>query len=308
MSRILVTGSDGFIGRHTCSRLLTAGHDVIGLDKNAQDWVGAGPRVSASCQCDITNHTKLKKIFTSYEPNAVIHLAANSSLQRSIKEPTFDAISNIIGTLNVIEAAKASGCKRIVFASTSAVYGNNSDSPYHERMPREPMCQYGISKSAGEMYIQCSGLSYAILRYANVYGPGQRPLGENILIARLLAHIFQGEPFNVYGDGEQVRDFIFVRDVADANLYAMESPRDGIYNIATGMGHSVNHVVSIIRHLTGYKTKIKNTEAKPGELRTVVLLPSMAWRDLGWKSIVQLVEGLKETIYAWQEDHKKRTS
>lgn len=298
--RICVTGSEGFIGAHTCARLFAAGHDVIGLDVKASDWTGPGPRVSASVNCDITNITKLKRTFESYEPHAVVHLAANSSLQRSISEPVYDAINNIIGTLNVIEVAKLVNCKRIVFASSSAVYGNSDLGPYHEHCPREPIVYYGVSKAAGEMYVKNSGLCYAILRYANVYGPGQRPLGENILIARLLAHVFENEPFKIFGDGEQVRDFVFVGDVAEANLYAVEYEADGTYNISSGIGYSVNHVVSIVKHLTAFQGRIEHAPAREGELRSVVMLPSLAWRDLAWKAHSELTDGLKQTIEAWQ--------
>lgn len=298
--RIIVTGSAGFIGRVTVIRLEAAGHDVIAIDKNETDTITAGPRVTSHIKCDVTNISKLKNVFRSYEPNAIIHLAANSSLQRSINEPVYDALNNIIGTLNVIECAKMYNCQRLVFSSTSAVYGHSMDGPYHERMARDPICNYGISKATCEMYISICGIPYAILRYANVYGPGQKPVGDNILIARLLNHIFNGEPFAIYGDGEQVRDFIYVWDVAEANLVAVEDGKSCTWNISTGTGYSVNHVVSLIVHMTMHKGRIEHIDAKPGELRSVILMPSMAWRDLGWKAMTQLPDGLKTTIEEWR--------
>ena len=301
--KILVTGAAGFIGRHTLKVLTEAGHLVRPLDRQSgyaiahdEIWV------------DIRNAEQLIMAFNAFKPDTVLHLAANSSLQKGIEDPVYDAENNIIGTLNVLQAMKEHGCKRIVFASTSAVYDPWGSSFFTEISSVKPITPYGVSKLACENYIRISGLDFVILRYGNVYGPGQKPLGENILIARALSHMIDGEPFKINGDGEQVRDWIFVEDVAKANLKAIENEYNfvGTLNISSGMGHSINTIIKMLKHETGFEGEIEHGPTIGGELREVVMDNSNAVKLLGWDREVHLEPGLKRTVEAWKVKSHER--
>ena len=298
--RIIVTGSAGFIGRHSVRRLLEAGHRILGIDRNLPTYMGDPFGAYKPMAQDITDYGSVELAFRRFRPDAVLHLAANASLQQSIEQPFHDAHHNVFGTLSVLRAAQRSNCKRIVMASTSAVYGPKEDGLYLETDPVAPQSPYGVSKAAGEMYCACSGLSWAALRYGNVYGPGQKPLGENILIARALAHILDGESFQINGDGEQIRDWIYVKDVAEANLKTIESEEIGTFNVATGHGVSVNEIVQQLLMITGSDKVITYAPAKLGELRRVEMYIGQARMKLGWEPQVTLAEGLSETVRAWK--------
>jgi len=298
--RVVVTGSAGFIGRHSVRRLIEAKHRVLGIDRNLPAYTGDPFGAYKPMAWDITDYAGMETAFKRFRPDAVLHLAANASLQQSIETPFYDAHHNIFGTLSVLQAAQRSGCKRIVMASTSAVYGPKEDGFYLETDSVSPQVPYGVSKAAAEMYCACSGLSWAALRYGNVYGPGQKPLGENILIARALAHMLDSEPFQINGDGEQVRDWVYVKDVAEANLKAIESEEIGSFNVATGRGTSVNEIVQQLLVITGSSKVITYAPAKPGELRSVVMLIGAARVRLDWEPTISLTEGLKQTIQAWK--------
>jgi UDP-glucose 4-epimerase len=304
--RVVVTGSAGFVGRHTIRRLLEAGHRILGIDRNLPAYTGDPFGAYKPMAWDITDYAGMETAFKRFRPDAVLHLAANASLQKSLELPFHDAHHNIFGTLSVLQAASRSGCKRIVMASTSAVYGPKEDGLYLETDPVAPQSPYGVSKAAAEMYCACSGLSWVALRYGNVYGPGQKPLGENILIARALAHILDGEPFQINGDGEQVRDWVYVKDVAEANLKALESDETGSFNVATGHGASVNEIVQQLLMITGSTKVITYAPAKSGELRSVVMLIGGTRVRLDWEPEVSLAEGLQATVHAWKVERAEQ--
>ena len=292
---ILLTGARGFIGRHTLLALLEAGHKVRPLDRKPDPSMASG-----GIWYDITDWGRLEIVFDTNDAcGAIIHLAANASLQRSIEAPAFDADQNVIGTLNVLDLAMKYGAKRFVFASTSAVYAP-SVGPYHEDFEIGPQSPYGVSKAAGEMYVRQSGLPYAILRYANVYGPGQRAMGENALVARALDHLCFGTPFVVNGDGEQTRDWIHVKDVARANVLAATTDFSATMNIGTGFEHSVNEILSTLATaLDRAPWSPEHGPAKDGELRRVSLSPKRAARDMGFQAVIGIVTGLGETAVGW---------
>ena len=295
--KICVTGSAGFIGRATVDKLLAKGHAVVAIDRHeAPSLSGDG---SLRLKMDVMDERFVRDLFDQERPEAVIHLAANASLQRSLTDTVYDAMQNVIGTVSVLSAAQHVGCDRFVFASTSAVYGPEESGMYSEDDLVKPQVPYGVSKAAGEMYIRSSGLSYAILRYGNVYGPGQKPLGENILIARALAHMKDGEPFKINGDGEQLRDWVYVEDVVDANVAALLSSADGTFNISTGIGISVNEVVERLRAIVGSHEVIEHNPPNEGELRSVILDSKLAKKTLGWQAVIPLELGLRETARAW---------
>lgn len=288
--KIIVTGSAGFIGRYTVGLLESKGHDVLGIDRNGTE---------SGIRGDVTDWKFLRMHFEDFQPEAVLHLAANSSLQRSVTDALYDAHNNVIGTVTMISMAQHYKVKRFVFASTSAVYGPQKSGIYNEDDPVRPQVPYGVSKAAGEMYVRCSGIPYAILRYGNVYGPGQKPLGENILIARALAHMIDAEPFKINGAGDKVRDWVYVEDVADANINALFSPVSGTFNIATGKGVGVNEIVDKLKRLIGYKRKIEHGPENKGELRSVIMDSQLADELLNWKAKTRLVDGLAQTYRTW---------
>lgn len=259
---------------------------------NPMDLVGV-------CEETIINHDRIMALVESWNVDTVIHLAAQPSLQKSIEDPKYDATVNIIGTLNLIKASLKYGVKRFVFASTSAVYEEKYGGVYLENDSIKPVCPYGISKAAAERYIAISGLSYAILRLGNVYGPKQKPLGENQLIPRALSHIYQGTEFVINGDGTQSRDFVYVGDVVDAFVRAIDSECDGVFNIASGFSTSVIDVLSILQGITKFGHPFIHGDAKAGELHSVSLPNFVAKRVLGWEPKVTLNEGLKKTVQAW---------
>ena len=296
--KICVTGGKGFIGRHTIDKLVAQGHEVLSIDRHGSNSFGYSNGVKHTV-IDITNIRWMRQTFESEMPDAVLHLAANASLQRSTTDAVYDAYNNVMGTVTVLGVAQKVKVKRFVFASTSAVYGLKEYGEYNEGDPIRPQVPYGVSKAAGEMYVRCSGISYAVLRYGNVYGPGQKPLGENILIARALAHMIGREPFKINGDGEQVRDWVYVEDVAEANIKALFSPVSGTFNIATGKGASVNEIIDKLKRLIGYKGTIEHGPGKKGELRSVIMDSQLADELLNWEAETKFVDGLAETQRAW---------
>ena len=297
---ILLTGARGFIGRHTMADLLAAGHTVRPLDRKPDpDMPGGG------IWYDLRDAERLALVFLEQHYDAVIHLAASASLQHSIDDPADDAEHNILGTINLLEACKRHGMGRFVFASTSAVYSPYGDLPYQEDDPKGPQSAYGVSKLAGEDYVRLAavsgrGMSIAILRYGNVYGPGQKAVGENALVARALDHIYFGTPFVINGDGDQTRDWIHVRDVARANRLAAERQVPIVANIATGEGKSVNWVLGVLAAAAGWQDIFKtHGPAKPGELRDVRLHCAQASIGLGFVAEIPAAEGLTNTAVAW---------
>lgn len=292
--KVLCTGSLGFIGRHVVSTLLSAGHEVRPTDKKPEPHMA-----SSGIWVDITNFNQLEMIFQNNKFDAIIHLAAQPSLQTSIENPIHDANVNIIGTLNLLELCKRHEVNRFVFAGTSAVYAPKEDGIYQENDAVGPLAPYGVSKATAERYIQISGLSYAILRLGNVYGPGQEPLGVNQLIPRALAHIYQEKHFVINGDGEQKRDFVYVKDVADAFVKAVESDVDGVFNVANGLSWKVFDVLELVKFHTGFDKKFVHGPEQEGELRNVVLPSHFAYNKLGWKAETSLDDGIAKTVKAW---------
>jgi UDP-glucose 4-epimerase len=292
--KILVTGAHGFIGWHVVHALLNDGHTVRPIDKKSDSRMWSGGILA-----DILDEKRMDEIFEAFKPQSVIHLAAQPSLQASIQDPANDIKINYLGTINIVNLAKKHDAKRIVFASTSAVYAPHTSGVYSEVSEIGPQTPYGISKYAAEQFIRNSGLSYIILRLGNVYGPRQVPLGENQLIPRALAHVFQNEPFFINGDGNQKRDFVYVSDVVDAFLKAVENKRIGTYNISIGASYSVNEVLAQILKATGKDIQFKHGPEKKGELRNVTLINTKAYMRLGWDPKVSLEEGIQLTVEAW---------
>lgn len=294
--RVIVTGGAGFIGSHIVDLFIERGHSVTVLDDLSSGRLGN----LINSPAEFVWGDVSRSGYWPANADVIIHQAAQPSLLRSVQEPQFDALVNIIGTINVIEAARRCNA-HVIMASTSAVYDDANDMPYKESGKLRPTRPYGIAKMAAECYLRESGISYTILRYGNVYGPRQVPVGENQLVPHVLDHIFKGKEFIVNGDGNQRRDFVYVGDVAEANYLAAIKRVSGTFNIAHGVSHSVNEVLALLKSLTNYPYEWQHGEPKPKEPRDVRLDVGEAYRHLDFTARVPLIEGLRDTVLWYEE-------
>jgi UDP-glucose 4-epimerase len=296
--RAVVTGGAGFIGSHVVDALLARWDEVHVLDdfsRGKRENVPEGVHVH---EADI--RTDSGQIFDEVRPEVCFHLAAQADVRVSVERPDFDAEVNVVGTLHVLEAARKHGTK-IVFSSTGgAIYGE-CESPAREDHPRAPLAPYGVSKLAGEEYISAYnrlyGAAHVSLRYGNVYGPRQDPKGEAGVVAIFMNRLREGEAPQIFGDGTQTRDYVYVGDVVAATLAAAEHP-GGVLNVGTGAETSVLELYERIQRVAGVDREPEFAEARPGELQRSVLDASLAKRELGWEPQHSLDEGLAET-WAW---------
>ena len=299
--RVVVTGGAGFIGAHSCRALLEAGHAVTALDDLSHGKREAVPPGVDLVVMDVRS-PDLAASLARLRPEAVLHLSAQMDVRRSVADPMHDASVNVLGTVNALAAARRAGARRFVFASSGgAVYGEQEAFPAPEQHPRRPASPYGVSKLCGEEYLELArrdGLSTLSLRYANVYGPGQDPMGEAGVVAIFLHKMLQGGDPVINGDGEQTRDFVYVEDVARANVLALSSATTGALNVGTGVETSVKEVARILAQAAGHRKAIAHGPAAPGEQRRSSVDPRAARAQLGWEPRVALGEGLARTA-AW---------
>ena len=299
--KVLVTGGAGFIGSHIVDRLLKAGHQVAVVDDlstGRREFVD--PR--ATLHVADVRTPRLAEVFEAERADAVIHLAAQAEVRRSVEDPALDAAINIGGTLNLLLCCRRYEVGRVVYSSTGgAVYGDTTVLPTPEDQPKRPASPYGISKLVAEHYLACWGALYGVggiaLRYANVFGPRQNPMGEAGVVAIFSHRILHREPITINGDGEQTRDYVYVEDVAEANLRALErTDVSGPVNIGTGVETSVNALLKRLEAAAGVTAEARHGPAKPGEQHRSVLDASAAKRVLGWTPHVTLDEGLRRTV------------
>jgi len=298
--RILVTGGAGFIGSHVADAYVEQGHEVVVVDNLSSGKVENVNRQARLVRLDILD-PDLGDVLASFRPEAVNHHAAQIDVRRSVQDPAFDAEVNVVGTLRVLGYCRRSGVRRLIFASTGgAIYGEPKYLPMDENHPIAPLAPYGASKFAAEQFLRLQalteGLTCVVLRYANVYGPRQDPHGEAGVVAIFAAAMLQGRTPTIYGDGTQTRDFVYVGDVAAANLLALERSPDGPVNIGTGIGTSVNDLCSILAGLAGFTRKPLYAPARAGEVHTCYLDNARARQELGWLPATDLREGLARTV------------
>ena len=297
--KVLVTGGAGFIGSHVVDAYIAAGHQVAVVDnltKGHRDYVNSSARFY---EVDLRAQ-QLRAVFERERPEVVNHHAAQASVVASIADPRTDADINVLGTLHLLTLCAQHRVRRIVFASTGgAIYGDPRDLPAKEDHPTTPLSPYGISKLTGEYYVryfQGTGMTWAILRYANVYGPRQDPHGEAGVIAIFAAARLDGRAPTIFGDGTQTRDFVFVEDVARANLLATAVPTSGLANIGTGVETSVNDIARHLAALSGFRGDALYAAPRPGEVYRISIDPSRATEWLGWSPAISLVDGLRKTV------------
>jgi UDP-glucose 4-epimerase len=303
--KALVTGGAGFIGSHVVDLYVDHGYEVVVVDNLSTGRISNLNPAARFYELDIRS-AKLAEIFEDERPDYVNHHAAQIDVRRSIEDPFFDAEVNILGSLNLIECAREFSVKRFVYVSTGgAVYGEPEYLPCDEQHSIKPICQYGASKHTVEHYLYMYhinyGLDYTVLRYPNVYGPRQDPHGEAGVIAIFTGQMLNGESIMINGDGEQTRDFVFVKDCARANLLALFSGENGIFNLGSEVGTSVNEIYSNLKEITGYQNEPVYKPAIVGETRNIYLTNSKASNLLSWQPEISLMNGLRQTVIYFKE-------
>lgn len=297
--KVLVTGGCGFIGSHIVDKLIREKHDVYVVDNLKS---GHKKNLDPSVQmmdCDI-NSDLMEKVIQDFQPEAIIHQAAQVSVAHSINDILYDENVNIRGTVNLIDLAKKYGVKKMVFASSAAVYGNPVSLPVDLTHPTNPLSPYGVSKLSVEYYLkmasQTFGLDYTILRYANVYGPRQDAHGEGGVIAIFSDCLANGKAPTIFGDGEQTRDFVYVEDVAAANVSALTMGHNQTLNVSSGEEITVNKLFETMQEAAGTSLEVNYKEERSGDIRKSVLCNKVTKEQLNWNPKTSLLEGLQNTL------------
>ncbi|MCH8847991.1 MAG: NAD-dependent epimerase/dehydratase family protein [Chloroflexi bacterium] len=300
----LVTGGAGFIGSHVVDRLVGDGFRVVVVDS-----LVTGRREAVHGEADFreldVRSPRLAELFKAERPDVVFHLAAAASVSGSVRNPAKDARTNVMGSINVLEAARRVGIERFVFSSTGgALYGEPAYLPCDEAHPVRPLSPYGAAKNAVEGYVHAiaglGGFGYTLLRYGNVYGPRQDPHGEAGVVAIFARRMLDGRDVVIYGDGAQERDFVYVSDVVEANVKALAQPGDDVFNIGVGEGTSVNAVFGALAAATGYARSARHRAARKGDVGKIYLDVRKAREGLGWTAAVGLEAGIAATVESFR--------
>jgi UDP-glucose 4-epimerase len=309
MTAVLVTGGAGFIGSHVADAYLAAGYDVTVLDNLSSGRRENVPARARFVQADVGS-TDARELLAKGGFTVLNHHAAQMDVRVSVADPAFDARTNLLGLLNLLEGARTGGVTRVVFASSGGVvYDDRGTLPHAETSPKLPLSPYGVSKLGSEYYLaayaRLYGLAVVSLRYANVYGPRQNPHGEAGVVAMFGKRLTTGEPLVIYGDGDQTRDYVYVGDVAQANLAATKAAApvvdcldDAAFNVGTGHETSVNELARLLMAGAGRSVTIRHEPARGGELARSALNCAKAGTAWGWRPAMDLASGLKRT-YEW---------
>lgn len=299
--RIIVTGGAGFIGSHIVEAYLAEGHDVLVLDSLWEHGGGRRANVPSGVSfvhMDVRD-PQIERIFRDFKPEVVSHHAAQHSVAISSRDPHYDADVNVLGLINVLDAAVKTGTRKVLFASSAATFGAVDRLPIDEATQQRPTSPYGITKMVAEHYLRFfhgeRGLDFTALRYGNVYGPRQDPNGEAGVISIFIGKFLQKQGVRIDWDGEQTRDYVFVRDVALANVAALERGSAGLYCIGTGKRTSVNAIYCSLVEISGFEAPVTNSERRSGDARDVQYSIALAKKELGWAPKTALLEGMRET-------------
>jgi UDP-glucose 4-epimerase len=300
--KILVTGGAGFIGSHVVDILIGAGHHVSIVDNLWERGGGKLENINPNAtfyKIDICE-SALSEVFQKEQPEVICHLAAQPSVKISTEDPAHDANVNILGLINVLQNATRFGVRKIVFSSSGASYGTVEKMPIDENTVQHPESPYGTTKMAGEFYLRfwknMYGLDFTILRYGNVYGPRQDSFGEAGVIAIFSRQILINEPVRIDWDGEQQKDYVYVGDVARANLLALTAGGEEAYCIAYGKGTSVNAIHQSLVNEIGHEVETQRAPKRPGDIYLSYFDCSKAYRELGWEAEVGIEEGMHLTV------------
>ena len=298
--KILVTGGAGFIASHIADAFIEKGHEVVILDD-----LSTGFEKNINPKAKFVNlnilDKKVKDLFATEKFDVVNHHAAQMDVRRSVADPAFDANSNILGTINLLQNSVKHGVKKFMFASTGgAVYGEQEYFPADENHPTNPVSPYGISKLAVEKYLYYYlmeyNLKYTILRYANIYGPRQNPFGEAGVVAIFSSKLLKGVQPIINGTGEQTRDYTYVQDVVKSNLLALSDEKSEIYNVGTGIETNVNDLFNMLNQIVSKGQKEKHGPPATGEQLRSVISSEKLFKHFDWKPSVSVKDGLTETI------------
>jgi UDP-glucose 4-epimerase len=302
--RVLVTGGAGFIGSHVVDALLARGDDVAVLDDLASGRAGRLDPQVALHKLSIADAPALTELVAGFAPELICHLAAQIDVRASVDAPAADAQVNILGTVNLLEAARLAGARMLFASSGGALYGRDAPIPSLEDVLPLPESPYGIAKYCAECYIglynRLHGTRHSVLRLANVYGPRQDPAGEAGVITIFCARALAGQAPTIYGDGRQTRDYVYVGDAVRAFLAAGDSGRPGTWNVGAGVEVAVLDLVDIIAAVAGRDIRPAFAAPRAGELQRSAVAPDRAAGELGWRASTPLAEGVRR-VYQWIE-------
>ncbi len=300
--RVIITGGAGFIGSHIADAYLAAGHNVCVVDSL---WAHGGGRRDNIAQRASFLHVdirdaSLERVFRDFNPDIVSHHAAQHSVAISVRDPQLDAQVNVMGLINVLENCVKASVKKVIFASSGATFGEPAKLPANESTPQKPESPYAITKMVAEHYLHFykaqHGLDFTALRYGNVFGPRQDPNGEAGVISIFIGRFLAKQGIKITWDGEQTRDYIYVGDVASANLQALTRGSGMSYCIGTGRKTSVNEVYRALVEVTGIEAPVEHVERRAGDVRDAQFDSALAQRELEWNVETSLVEGMRKTV------------
>jgi UDP-glucose 4-epimerase len=306
--KILVTGGAGFIGSYVAAAYVHAGHEVVIIDNLSSGSRSAVPPQARLIEMDIRDEA-IREVFEQERFEAVNHFAAQMQVSVSVRDPLLDTSVNIMGTMNLLDAARCTGVRRFMFASSAGtVYGEQHVPSCDEDQPKAPLSPYGASKLSAEHYLHaftaCYGMETLALRYANVYGPGQNPHGEAGVVAIFLKKMLEGDQPVINGTGLQTRDYVFIDDVVNANVLALSSTASGAVNISTNVETNVLEIVNFLRTASGMDCPAVHGPAKSGEPMRGCYNNALAKQMLGWEPRVAMNDGIARTV-AWELQHRR---
>ena len=306
--RVLITGGAGFVGKRIAD-MLEKDHEILVVDNLYSGKAKNIPKNRRFHPCDIRDHREVDEIFHSFKPEVVFHQAAQVSVSKSVRGPSEDAAINISGTINCLEAAKENGVSRFIFASSGGTLYGNVGRAATEDSPLFPECPYGIGKLAAEKYCEfysCEEMKCIVLRYSNVYGPGQDPNGEAGVIAIFANKMWKHAKAKIYGTGGQVRDYVHVDDVARANALALDAKVDEftVINIGSGKGTSVAQIAFLVneagKKLGSNAFEFDHMPERKGDLQRSIVCPNRAKSILGWSPEISVEDGIEPTVASFR--------
>jgi UDP-glucose 4-epimerase len=302
--KVIITGGAGFISSHVVDLLIDNNYEVCIIDNLTHGSINNINKKAKFYEMDIRD-TKLIEVFEIEKPDYVIHNAAQISVPASVDDPMNDASINILGTVNVLEASRKVNVKKVIYPASAAIFGEPSYLPIDEEHPLEMLSGYGVTKHTVEHYLKVYkslyNIDYVVLRCANIYGPRQDSSGEGGVIAIFCEKLLMDQTPYIYGDGEQIRDFVYVKDVAKAYLMALQSDINGIYNVSTNIKITINELFKVINELLNKNISCIYTDERKGDIRDSYMTYDKIKGEIGWEPETSITDGLKETLNYYRD-------